>query len=245
MMLRAMVAATAAGAGLAAFAVQAEAFDHGCSSRAVECYEKVRKPDVYATVERPVVVAPGRREVIHTPAVIEPRPYRVGPAYSIRTEHVPAVYSTVMRRQLVQPASVSYVHQPAVVQRVHQTVVAHPGGVRWERQVDRHGVERMCKIHVPAVTSTVARDVVVSPARRVAVETPAVYHEVAVPVLVSPARTRHVSVPAPYAVAYRPTVLKAASIVVVDHPPVIGVERQRVLVQSGGSTWQRSHDHHW
>lgn len=246
MMLKAMMAAVAAGAGLAAFTVAAQAFDHGCGDRAVECYEKVRRPDVYAIAERSVVIAPGRREVVHVPAVIQPRPYRVEVApQRVHVERVPAVYSTLVRRQLVEPARVAYVHQPAIVQRVHERVVTHPGVVRWERSIGRHGEERLCKVHVPPVTATVARDVVVAPARRLAVSTPAVYRDVAVPVQVSPARTRHVVEPAVYAVAHRPVVLKPASTVIVEHPPVIGVERHRVLVKAGGSAWQRAGDHHW
>ena len=236
-----LVAAVTLGAGLAMDGGAAQA-GHGCASeRARECYEKVRRPDVYETVERKVLIAPPRRDVRYEPAVIENRPYRVEVApQRVRAEHIPAVYSTVTRRQLVEPARVDYRHEPAVTRRMHETVVTHPGGVRWERTVGHHGQEKMCKVHVRAQTATVVRDVVVSPARRVPVMTPAVYRDVAVPVLVSPARVHHVVEPARYAVEHRPVVLKPAHTYVVEHPAVVGVETKKVLVHSGGHEWQRT-----
>ena len=71
------MALVAMGAGLGTGCEQASAFDRGCRSQAIACYGKVRRPGVYATVERPVVIAPDRREVQLIPAVVQPRPYRV------------------------------------------------------------------------------------------------------------------------------------------------------------------------
>ena len=45
------------------------AFGDGCGDRAIECYNKVRLPDVYATRTRPVLVSPGWREVVPAPAL--------------------------------------------------------------------------------------------------------------------------------------------------------------------------------
>ena len=246
MISKAMMAAIVAGSGWMAIAASASAFDRGCSGRAVECYEKVRSPDVYGTVERPVVISPGRREFVHVPAVVEPRPYRVQLVpQRVHAEHVPAVFGTALRRQLIEPARTSYVVQPAVVERVHQTVVTDPGGTRWERSIGHDGRERLCKVQLPPVTRTVVRDVVVAPAQRVAVTQPAIYRQVAIPVLLAPPHVRHTVEPAVYAIERRPVVLRQASVTIVDHPPVIGVERQRVLVQSGTTSWQRAGDHHW
>jgi len=241
-----VIAGVLTGLSLVTCPQAASAFDRGCAEHTLACYEKVRRPDVYATVERPVVVAPARREVQHVPAVIQERPYRVEVApQRVREIREPAIYDTVRRHQLVQPARVSYVEQPAVIERVYETVVTHPGGVAWQRSVGRDGVERMCAVRVAPRTATVARDVVVAPARRVAVSTPAVYREVETPVLVRPAHVRHEVEPAQYAVAHRRVVLRPASTVIVDHPPVIGVTRQAVLVRSGGTAWQRADDHRW
>ena len=84
-----------------------------------ECYEKVRTPDVYQTVERPVVVHPGYREVVRLPAVTAVRTERVevSPA-RVLTHNVPAVYGTIMRREMVAPASVSYVATAPIVRRM-------------------------------------------------------------------------------------------------------------------------------
>ena len=246
MFLKAIIAALAAGAGLTGLVATASAFDHDCAHRSAECYEKVHAPDVYATIERPVVVAPARREHVYEPALVLDRPHRVEVIpQAIVTQHVPAVYSTVVRSRLVRPAQAAYVYHPAIVGRVHRTVVTDPGSVRWSRTIGHDGRERLCKVHVAPTTRTVVRDVVVSPARRVAVMTPAIYHDVAVPVLVSPPRTRHIVAPAVYAVQNRPVVLKPAAVRIIDHPPVLGVERQRVRVSTGGHVWQRTDDHRW
>jgi len=248
MVLRFLFSTAAVLGALTASATAALAFDRGCADgrEAVACFEKVRRPDVYATVARPVVIAPARREVIVEPAVVEPRPYRVELVPPrVRAEHVGAHYTTVTRRQLVRPAEVRYVVQPAVVARVNETVVTHRGGIEWRHSTGRDGAERLCAVRVPARTATVARTVVVEPARRVAIETPAVYREVATPVLVRPAHTRHFYEPGVYAIEHRPVVLKPASTVIVEHPPVVGVEERRVLVRSGGYQWQRSSGYPW
>lgn len=217
----------------------ANAWEGGCSGRTVTCYEKVRRPDVYATVARPVVVEPARREIVHEQAVIQNRPYRVAvvpPRWHAVAER--ARYMTVMRRELVRPATVRYVQQPAVVARVTETVATRPAGLVWRHAYSRDGAERMCAERIPARTATVTHSVVVAPARRVAVETPAVYHEVARPVLVAPARVRHVYDPGLYAVVPHPVVLKPAATVIVDHPPVVALEEDRVLVRRDGYVWR-------
>ncbi len=186
-----------AGIGFAALGVTgpATAFERGCHERAAECYER------------------GPREVVHVPAIVQQRPYRVelGPQRVYR-ERVPAIYGSVVRRELVQSGYTTYAYQPAVVERRYEQVVTRPGEVRWERSVGRHGEERMCKVVVPARVRQVARDVVVVPARHRAVSTPSVYREVTVPVIVAPAHTRHVVEPARTAVVYRPVVLRSAEV---------------------------------
>lgn len=230
-------------AGLLAFASPASAGHEGCAARAVECYHKVPTPAVYANVERPVVVAPARTEVVYNPAVVQQRPYRVQLApQRIYREHVPAAYATVMRRHLVAPARVGYVTHPAVVRRVHETVAVSPGSVRWQRTVDAHGRERLCKVASAPQTRSVVRDVVVAPARRIPVMTPAIYRESPIPVLVRPAHTRHVVEPAVHAVVHTPVVLKPAAIRIIDHPPVTGVESRRVQVSAPGYAWARDRD---
>ena len=125
------LSAAIAGMGLS---LPALAFDHGCGDRAIECYDKVRLPDVYATRARPVVVAPGFREVVSEPPVVidQPHPVVVVPG-RWHAEHVPALYSTYRQRVLVAPARVTYSDMPAVTRTIRQEVVVHPGGTHWER----------------------------------------------------------------------------------------------------------------
>ncbi len=249
-MLRTSLVALGVCGGLMAKAPAAIAFDHGCGgrepARAVECYEKVRRPDVYAIEERPVVVERARREQVFVPAVVEPRPYRVEVAPArVYAGHVPAVYATVLKSRLVEPARTTYVTEPAVVERRQVHVMTHAGGVRWERSVGHDGRERLCKVEVAPQYRSVARDVVVAPTRRVAVHTPAVYRAVPVSVEMSPAHTRLLRQLPAYVVETRPTVLRPAEVHIVDHPPVVALERQRVRVQSGSTAWQRTDDRRW
>lgn len=223
----------------------AGAFD-GCGERSVTCYEKVRKDDVYATVARPVVVEPARREVIHEPAVVQNRPYRVPVAAPHwRAVHVPARTMTVMHRELVRPAQVRYVEKPAVYAKVTETVVRRPGHVVWRHSRGLFGRERLCAERAGAETATATRTVMVEPARRVAVETPAVYHVVPRQVQVAPARVRHVYDPGRSIVVTRPVVLKPAATVIVDHPPVVALQEDRIRVKRGGYEWQPAGSHRW
>lgn len=116
------------------------------------CYDKVRLPDVYRTVERPVVVRPGYREIVETEPVVV-----------MRTERV-----------LVAPRRVGYVVTPPVTRTVLQEVVVRRAGWRWETTYGPYG-ERRCKVPVPAEIKVVPREVVVAPGRRVRVASPPVY----------------------------------------------------------------------
>ena len=111
------------------------AFGDGCGDRAIECYDKVRLPDVYATRTRPVLVSPSWREVVATPPLIRNYavPVEVRPA-RWRTVITPPVYGTTLQRVLVAPRRRTYVEIPAVTRRFEQTVVVAPGGIRWERR---------------------------------------------------------------------------------------------------------------
>ena len=154
--------------GSITLSVPALAFDHGCGNRAIECYDKVRLPDVYATRARPVVVAPGFREVVSEPPVVidEPRRVVVAPG-RWHAEHVPALYSTYRQRVLVAPSRVSYSEIPAVTRTIRQAVVVYPGGEHWEHSRGLFGRERMCRVASPPVTREIEREVVVEPAHRV------------------------------------------------------------------------------
>ncbi len=225
-------------------AMPAVAGGAGCGATHQECYEKVVRPDTYATVERQVVVQPARSEVVREPAVVMNRLERVEVAPGrFHAQHIPAQYGSIERSVLVKPASVQYSVVPAQYRTVHETVVVRPASWRWERQVDRHGRETMCKVQIPAETRTVARQVMVAGAQRVAHTTAAVYHTVRQTVEVAPARVRHTHIPATYAYVDRAVVVRPATTRVVTHPPVLGVTHQKVLVNKGGAEWRRTSGH--
>lgn len=117
-----------------------------------ECYDKVRLPDVYRTVDRPVVLRPGFREVVETDPVVVMRAERV----------------------MVAPRRVDYVMTPPVTRTVMQEIVVRRGGYRWKTTYGPYG-ERRCKVPVAAEVKVVPREVVVAPGRRVRVVSPPVY----------------------------------------------------------------------
>ncbi|MDX2155719.1 MAG: hypothetical protein SFW09_04335 [Hyphomicrobiaceae bacterium] len=231
-------------AALAAFAAS-PAMAGGCG-RHVECYEKVRSPGIYATVARPVVVVPARQEVVTTPAVVMDRPERVVVAAG-RTTVVttPAVYGTMHRSVEVAPARAHATWLPGVYATRHRTIVVAPGGIRWQRKVDRHGRETMCKVHVAPVTRSVAEKVLIEPPRRVVHVTPAVYAHQTRTVLVREAARHHIHRPTVYAWSSRPVVVAPPQRHVVTRPLVLGVRHEQVLVRRGGMHWQPVGHRHW
>ena len=212
--------------------------------RAVECYQKTTTPDVYKTVQRPVVIAPGHTEVVREPAVTATHTERVvtSPGRWV-AEHVPAQYGTVERTVMVRPASVAYVAVPAQYRTVRQQIVVQPASYRWERRSDWRGNETMCKILVPAISRSVERTMQVAPAERVAQAIPATYHTVRQTVLAIPATVRHSYVPPTYDTLERTVVVRPAAERVVQHAPVIGVAEEQVLVQHGTTQWQPARLH--
>lgn len=139
-------------AALAAFCFLAVSPSPAAACRGGECYDKVRLPDVYRTVDRTVVVRPGYREVVETEPVVVMRAERV----------------------LVAPRRVEYVRTPPVTRTVMQEIVVRRGGWRWETTYGPYG-ERRCKVPVPAEVKLVPREVTVAPGRRVRVVSPPVY----------------------------------------------------------------------
>jgi len=117
-----------------------------------DCYDRVRLPDVYATVDRPVIVRRGYREV-----------YDIDPVVVVRPERV-----------MVRPARVVTRARPPVVRTVLQEVVVRPGGYAWRSTYGPYG-ERRCKVPVPPEVKLVPRQVVVRPGRLETVTLPPIY----------------------------------------------------------------------
>jgi hypothetical protein len=233
-MMAAFVAMTSTFLG----AVPTFAFGDSCGGHAVECYDKVRLPDVYALRSRHVLVSPGWRSVIPTPPVIRNYavPVVVRPG-RWRTHVLPPVYGMRVRRVMVAPPVRAYEDIPPVTRRVTRTVVV-PGGVAWEHRRGLFGRETLCKVRTAATTRTVERDVVVRPGRRISrVVAPASYARVAEPVLLRPARGERVYEPPVHAIIGRSVVVRPAGVAVYDHPPVAGVVTEKVLVRAGGAAW--------
>jgi hypothetical protein len=213
----------------------------GCGGHAIECYDKVRLPDVYATRTRSVLLRPAYRTIVPTPPVV--RNYAVPVVMRPgrwRTVVSAPVYGMRRQRVLIAPASRTYEEIPAVTRRVEETVVVARGGVRWRRTRGFFGHEKLCKVAASPVTRTVVREVVVSPARRVSHFRPAVYDRVEQPVLLRPAMAARVYEPPVHGYFNRSVVVRPASVVVFAHPPVVGITRENVLVRPGGYAWARS-----
>jgi hypothetical protein len=218
----------------------AQAGGFGCHGRAVECYDKVQLPDVYATQSRPVVVRRGYSEVVNIPPVVINRAEKVLLRHGRWYErHVPALYGRRSESVLVAPASRTIETVPAVTRRIEKTVVVKPGSVRWEHRRGLFGREKLCKIATPPVLKTVAHDIVVSPAHRIARDVPAVYKTVARTVLLQPASVSRTYQAPIYTYIVRPAVIQPASQRVITHEPVVGIVQERVKV-GGGYVWSRS-----
>lgn len=214
----------------------------GCETgRSDECYEKVATPDIYRTVSRPVVVAPGRTEVLREPAVTATRTERVetAPGGWI-AQRVPAQYAAVARSVQIRAASVSYVDVPAQYRWVRESVVVRSAAWRWERQVDRRGHETMCKIMVPAVMREVERQVQVAPATRIRYVVPAESRVIRQVVQINPPGLRRSYVAPSYTTFARTFVVQPARDQIVRHPPVVAMSEERVLVRRGGTRWRRT-----
>lgn len=170
-------------AAFAAFAMLTAnaALAGGCGHDRGECYERVRTPDVYATVAEPVVVRPAYSEIYRSPAIL----------------------GTVSRRVEVAPARAYHTYSSPVYATMARRVIVAPGGYRWQRTVDRDGRERLCKVAVPAIVRTVHERVLIEPGRRVTHVVPALYRDVARTIVLRDARARRVQHPAIVGVRHR------------------------------------------
>ncbi|MBX9863687.1 MAG: hypothetical protein K2Y42_13160 [Hyphomicrobium sp.] len=152
MLSRGRVAVAGLSAVTGLFIVAAAASPAAACRGGGECYDRVSYPDVYRTVERPVVVERGYREV-----------YETRPSVVVRQERV-----------MLQPGRVGYAMTPPVTRTVFQEVVVRRAGWRWETTYGPYG-ERRCKVPVPAEVKVVPREILVHPGRRVRMVEPPVY----------------------------------------------------------------------
>ena len=225
--------------GGSSLAAPASAFDLGrADCRSADCYEKVRQPDVYGRVQRPVMLEPGHTDVRHLPAAIQIRPQRIEVVPGMwHADRSPALYGHTQKHVMVKAAHVSRSHTPAVYKTVHEPVMSG-GSVRWERVRDAHGRERLCKVVVPGKMMSMARRVMVSPAHTSETVIPAVYRPVTRSVLVQPAHTHYTYQNPVHQFVDNANVIRPATVETTRHDPVWGTESHSVLVKKGGYAWQ-------
>ncbi len=244
MVNRILAAAVCAAVLLPLASSQADAFGQRGCGKAVACYKRVRSPDVYGTQVRPVTVRPGYRSVHITPPVLGFRPQLITriPAH-LETYRSPAAYGMRVKQVLVRPGRTVWRTQRAVYRTVRRKVVVG-GGYKWVKKRDRHGVLRMCKVIVRASTRIVTKRILVSPGRRVAYRTAPVYRSVRQRIRLREASVKHVYQPAVHQWVKNPITVAPAQRHVVSHPPVVQMQRYKVLVRRGGHRWVRD-DGRW
>jgi hypothetical protein len=213
------------------------------------CYGRVLLPGHDELVSQTVLQSPGREERRVIPAVVEQSARHIL-VYPARTERktVPAQYRTEVHTYQV-PGPRHWVETPAQYDTVTERVLVSPGRWVWERHygpmstaptqpgqtmVEPTG-EIMCKVWCPARYEDVQRQVLVTPAKRYAVQTSATRQSVR-RILVHPAEVLERTVPAVYRDETVSHVVRRERVEVTHIPPVYGaVQSHRVV--PGGEGW--------
>jgi hypothetical protein len=120
-----------------------------------------------------------------------------------KTIKIPAVYKTVPVNELVTPASSKKVTIPAVYKNVTKTEKVSDAKYVWSNSLaEKPGMERtssvICKVAVPAVTKTITKNVIATPATTKTITIPATYKTVEVTKLIKPETTQKTVIPATY-----------------------------------------------
>ncbi|WP_296744161.1 hypothetical protein [Mesorhizobium sp.] len=177
-----------ASASLAALATLAGASEAAAGSRALECYEPLRRPALYDTVYRDVMVSPGGQLV----------------------DYDPPIYGTSQSLEQIAPPRVTYQVVPAVTRTIYHTVKVDDGGYAWEWRVI-HGRKVLCKVWRKARYAQVAQTVIVEPERVRRVVLAAEYENVAREVLVRPEQRFITDIPPSYQTVARRVVVREGS----------------------------------
>ncbi len=153
--------------------------DKDCSVEEMMCLVDV--PAVYKTVTKQVVVKPE----------------------TVKTIQIPAVYKTVESTQLAAAASTKTVNIPATYKTIERTQKVSDAKYVWsDSMMEKAGLSRtsavICKVAIPAVTKTITKQVVATPATSKTIKIPATYKTVKVTKLVTPERTKKTTIPATY-----------------------------------------------
>ena len=153
--------------------------DKDCSVDEMMCLIDV--PAVYNTVTKQVVVTPETTKSIT----------------------IPAVYKTVQSNVLAAPASTQTVNIPATYKTLEKTQKISGAKYVWsDSMMEKAGMSRtssvICKVSIPAVSKTITKQVVATPATTKTVTIPATYKTVQVTKLVTPETTKKTVIPATY-----------------------------------------------
>lgn len=153
--------------------------DEDCSVEEMMCLVDI--PATYKTITKQVVVTPE----------------------TTKTVTIPAVYKTVKTNVVAAPASTKTVNIPATYKTLEKTTKISDANYLWSNSLmEKNGMTRtnatICKVTVPAVTNTISKQVVATPASSKTITIPATYKTVNVTKVVTPATTKKTTIPATY-----------------------------------------------
>jgi len=153
--------------------------DENCATPEMMCLVDV--PAVYKTITKQVVVKPE----------------------TTKTITIPAQYKTVESNVLAAPATTKTINIPATYKTLNKTVKVSDAKYVWsDSMMEKAGMSRtssvICKVAIPAVTKTITKQVVATPASSKTITIPATYKTVQKTKLVTPATTKKTVIPATY-----------------------------------------------
>ncbi len=153
--------------------------DQDCAIEEMMCLVDI--PATYKTVTKQVLVKPE----------------------TTKTMKIPAVYKTVSTNELAVAASTKTVQIPATYKTMTKTAKVSDAKYVWSNSLaEKPGMERtssvICKVAIPAVTKTITKRVVATPASTKTIKIPASYKTVQVTKVVKPETTKKTVIPATY-----------------------------------------------
>ena len=213
-----------------------------------KCYAKCVIPAEYETYTEQVLSKEASTRLEVVPAAFETTTEQVlVQEASIRFEVIPAVYETVTEQVLVKPASSRLEVVPATYETVTETHVVSPATTRWEKRegdvaclsANPEDCRVWCLVDVPAVTRSVTKRVLNTPATTREISVPAEYRTVTKRVVKTPATTREVEVPAEYASISKTVLATPASTRTIEIPAEYQtVTRTRQTRAVGTTEWR-------
>ncbi len=220
-----------------------------------ECYARVYIPPQSETTYDTVVTREASQKIRVTPAKYGTETQRVlVKEATTKLQVVPATYKTVTEEIIVKPASTRLSVVPATYKNVTETVVVKEATTQWKRgkawlgkAIDtktlasskgRVDDDVMCLVTIPAVTKTVTRRIVDTPATTREVTIPAVSKTVTKRVVATPASTREVPVPAVYKNIKVTTLVSPPSEQAIDIPATYGKVAKTRQISEGSHEWR-------